>query len=298
MQEDLQRFVPQVHFEQIPIKNLVSNQEYQRNLSLAHVDRTAENFDLYQINPVKISRRNGINYVFNGQHTIEIIARVSDSRETPVWCMVYDDLNYEMEADIFANQMRYTKALVPYEIFVANIEAGSNMHLTIKALVESYSLTLSSKGGKTPGNICAISALEYIYTKYGYHVLDRVLYLCISTWEGDQLSFTANMLRGIAKLIDTYGDGIRSEDFVERLGRVSIKEIARVAKERRNGSLGFAETILMYYNKRTKYSLRWGKLYDTLSENELVETDEEPTPENGADDFDSIGENSDELENQ
>lgn len=28
-----EQYVPNVHFEQIPIKNLVSNQEYQRNLS-------------------------------------------------------------------------------------------------------------------------------------------------------------------------------------------------------------------------------------------------------------------------
>ena len=77
--EELQRYVPNVHFEQIPIKNLVSDQNYQRNLSLRHVEKAATNFDLYQINPVKVSRRNGINYVFNGQHTIEIVALVSGS---------------------------------------------------------------------------------------------------------------------------------------------------------------------------------------------------------------------------
>ena len=74
--DELQQFVPNVHFEQIPIKNLVSNQEYQRNLSPSHVQRAAENFDLFQINPVKVSRRDGINYVFNGQNTIEIVALV------------------------------------------------------------------------------------------------------------------------------------------------------------------------------------------------------------------------------
>lgn len=73
-------FVPDVHFEKIPIKNLVSNQTYQRNLSIAHIQKTAEHFDVHQINPVKVSRRDGINYVFNGQHTIEIVASVSGSR--------------------------------------------------------------------------------------------------------------------------------------------------------------------------------------------------------------------------
>lgn len=131
--KDYSAFVPNVHFEQIPIKNLVSNQEYQRNLSQSHINRAASNFDLYQINPVKVSRRDNINYVFNGQHTIEIIALVSGSRETPVWCMIYDDLCYEHEADIFANQMKFVKPLSPYEIFMANIEAGNDEQLMIKS---------------------------------------------------------------------------------------------------------------------------------------------------------------------
>ena len=143
--EDLRAFVPNVHFEQIPIKNLVSNQEYQRTLSQAHIARAAANFDLYQINPVKVSRREGINYVFNGQHTVEIVATVSGSRDTPVWCMIYDDLVYEHEADIFANQMKFVKRLQPYEIFKANVEAGNDVQLIIQGVVEAYGLKVGSK---------------------------------------------------------------------------------------------------------------------------------------------------------
>ena len=64
--EDHSFFVPNVHFEKIPIKNLVSNQKYQRNLSKAHIANAAANFDPYQINPVKVSRRDGVNYVLMG----------------------------------------------------------------------------------------------------------------------------------------------------------------------------------------------------------------------------------------
>ena len=63
---DLSKYVPNVFFEQIPINNLVSSQEYQRNLSIKHVQKAAANFDLYQINPVKVSRRDNINYVLTG----------------------------------------------------------------------------------------------------------------------------------------------------------------------------------------------------------------------------------------
>ena len=197
--EDWSAFVPNVHFEQIPIKNLVSNQDYQRNISVNHVQRAAANFDLYQINPVKVSRRNNINYVFNGQHTIEIVALVSGSRDTPVWCMIYDDLEYTQEADIFANQMKFVKALQPFEVFMANIEAGNDKQLIIRSLVESYDLTIGVT--KSPGVIGAVSSLEMIYDKYGYHVLDRTLRLCVGAWEGDVNSLSANILKGIARLI-------------------------------------------------------------------------------------------------
>ncbi|MBE5952102.1 MAG: hypothetical protein E7260_11035 [Lachnospiraceae bacterium] len=256
---ELLAYVPNVHFEQIPIKNLVSNQDYQRNLSVKHVQKAAAHFDLYQINPVKVSKRDGLNYVFNGQHTIEIIALVSGSRDTPVWCMVYDDLEYAHEADIFANQMKYTKPLSPYEIFMANIEAGSDKHLMIQALVESYDMQITASG--QPGGICAVATLETIHDKYGYHVLDRTLRLIIGTWEGTPLSFSANMLNGIARLIHVYNDELRDDTFKDRLSKVSAKEVSRTAKERRAGSLGYAEAILFIYNKKCHNPLRIEKLY-------------------------------------
>jgi len=275
VQVDLNQFVPDVRFEKIPIRQLVSNQEYQRNLSHSHVSKTADNFDLYQINPVKVSRLNGINFVFNGQHTIEIVARVSGSRDTPVWCMIYDHLDYEAEADIFAKQQKWIKALSPYEIFMANIEAGNNEQMTIKALVESYGLTLTPSY-KAPNTICAISALEYIYNKYGYHVLDQTLYTVISTWEGDPFSLVANMLKGVARLLVCFGDSVKLDLFVERLSRVSAKEINRVAKERHNGSMGFTEVMVQHYNKRTRYPLRWSLLYKSKCPLDYEEAEEFP----------------------
>ena len=261
------KFVPNVHFEQIPIKNLVSNQEYQRNLSQHHIDMAAKNFDLYQINPVKVSRRDGINYVFNGQHTIEIVARVSGSRETPVWCMIYDDLCYEEEADIFANQMKYVKPLTPYEIFLANIEAGNDQQLIIKELVESYGLVLSNK--KAPNNIAAITTIENIYEKYGYQVLSNVLRVVIATWEGECYSLSSNVLNAIAKIIITYGDSFDEEIFKARLGEIPIKQVLRVGKERGGGALGVAEAMVLAYNGKKKSDINKLPIQKMYAKNEL-----------------------------
>ena len=267
-------FVPQVHYELIPIKNLVSNQDYQRNLSIKHVEKAAANFDLCQINPVKVSRRDGVNYVFNGQHTIEIIALVSGSRETPVWCMIYDDLEYEREADIFANQMKYAKALSPYEIFMANIEAGNDKQLIIKSLVESYDLVVSSK--TNPGCVCAVATLESLFDKYGFHTLDRTLRLLIGAWEGTPKSFSANMLNGTARLIHCFGDDLKDNIFKEKLGMISLKELSRTSRERSAGSRGFAEAMLLIYNKKTQHPLQMTKLYSNKgpkTKNQMTDED-------------------------
>lgn len=257
--EIINTYLPDVKFEAIPIKDLVTDQNYQRNLSLRHVRNAAAHFDIHQINPVKVSRRNGINYVFNGQHTMEIVALMSGSRETPVWCMVYEDLGYQAEADIFANQQKYVKGLTSYEIFMANIEAGSDKHLLIKGLVEKYGLEITYFA--KPCGIMAVGALEYIYDRYGLETLSRTLRLVIGAWEGNQQALGASVLKGIAKLIKVYGTDIKDETFIDKLGNVSIKEIIRSAKERKGGTMGFSEAMLMEYNKKSHSPLSIQKLY-------------------------------------
>ena len=256
---DFSKYVPDVQFAQIPIKNLVSDQEYQRNLSMVHVRRMANNFDKHQLNPVKVSFRDELYRIMNGQHTSETVAMVSGSRETPVWCMIYLGLTYEDEARIFAKQQEFMKGLSPYEIFTAKIQAGYDDQLMIRDLVESYGLTLSSK--KAACSVCAITSIEHIYTKYKFHVLDRTLRLLVGTWEGDPLSLSANMLRGVARLIVAYGDLMKDDIFCDRIGKVSAREITRNAKEKREGSLGFAEAILAAYNRRTNGGLHRTMLY-------------------------------------
>lgn len=149
---------------------------------------------------------------------------------------------YEHEADIFANQQKFVKPLSPYEVYLANLEAGNDDQLIIRDLVESYGLEIGTK--KAPCVICAVSTLEQIYHKYGYHTLSRVLRLCIGTWEGDMNSFSANILNGITKLISVFGDQLNDEIFKEKVGAVSVKQLVRTAKERHAGSMGYGDFLM------------------------------------------------------
>ena len=259
LSERQRKCVPDVSFELIPIRNLVSNQNYQRPLSEGHIRKALEEFDVYQINPVKVSRRNGVNYVFDGQHTIEIVASASGSRDTPVWCMIYDDLVYTEEAHIFADQKKHVRPLVPYETFFAHIEAGDAKQKLIEATVNSYGLAISGK--HAPNTICAVSTLERIYDKYGEEVLDATIRLAAATWEGETNSFSGNILMGIARIISAYGDALKEDVFKDHVGKQSVKSISRTAKERRPGALGYSEAMMLAYNAKNKYRLSLRVLY-------------------------------------
>ena len=234
--ERQKRCIPDVTFELIPIKNLVSNQDYQRPLSEGHIRKTVEEFDIFQINPVKVSRRNGVNFVIDGQHTMEIIATVSGSRDTPVWCMVYE-MEYVDEARTFANQQKHVKSLVPYEIFKAHIEAGDQKQMMIKSIVESYGLSITST--QQLNGVCAISTLERIYDKYGQGVMDSALRLAVETWEGESNSLSGNMLMAIARILVAYGDSLKEDVFKDHVGMVSVKSIIRTAKRTAAWCTGF-----------------------------------------------------------
>ena len=69
------------------------------------------------------------------------------------------------------------------------------------------------------------------------------------------------MLNGIARLIYSFGDDLKDDIFKEKLGRVPIKELSRNARDRKAGSLGFSEAMLLIYNQKTKKPLRFEQLY-------------------------------------
>ncbi len=272
--EQQQKCIPDVSFELIPISSLVSNQEYQRPLSEGHVRRALDEFDIYQINPIKVSRRDGINFVFDGQHTCEIVAAASGSRDTPVWCMVFEDLTYKDEAHTFAEQKKHVKNLVPYEIFHAHIEAGDEKQKMIETIVRSYGLEITNTQ-RTDG-VCAVNTLEKIYDKFGQDILDKTLRMAIATWEGENNSLSGNMLMGIARILMAYGDSLKEDIFKDRLGKVSVKSIIRTARERRPGAMGFAEAIMLAYNNRNKYRLSLRTLYGGKN---IVNDPDEPVDE-------------------
>lgn len=91
---------------------------------------------------------------------------------------------------------------------------------------------------------------------------------------GTPQSLSAGILKGIAKLLIIYGEDIKEDTFKDRLSRISVKEVVRTTKERRPGSMGFAESLLLYYNKKARNPLPWDQLYARHSQKAAEQTAE------------------------
>ena len=89
------------------------------------------------------------------------------------------------------------------------------------------------------------------------------------------------MLKGVAKMVHTYGEALRDDQFIERMSKIPLREIIRAAKERNVGSLGYAEAIFTFYNKKMKYPLQRHRLYDADSIPEIALTEAEQEKADG-----------------
>ena len=117
--------------------------------------------------------------------------------------------------------------------------------------------------------------MERIYKKYGYSVLDGALRLIVGTWEGEVNSLSGSMIAGAARLIVVFGDSLREDVFKEHVGKVSVRQLSRMAKERRPGTLGYAEAMILAYNAKNKYRLSMRRLYGGKAEDPEEDMEED-----------------------
>ena len=77
---------------------------YQRKIQKKKVDRIVAEFNERIANEPKLSYRDGIYYVFDGQHTIAARKQRNDGKDLNMVCKVFYDLTEEDEALLFAAQ--------------------------------------------------------------------------------------------------------------------------------------------------------------------------------------------------
>lgn len=80
------------------------------------------------------------------------------------------------------------------------------------------------------------------------------------------LIFAVRVSQKFCRATTAFGDNLRDDLFQEKVGKFSAREVSRNARERKMGSMGYAEVMLAFYNKKTRYPLRWAQLHELQSQ--------------------------------
>lgn len=247
-------------FSTLPVKEIHVDPAVQRALNAARVQDMAEDFNEKALGTITVSRRDdGHNYVIDGQHR-HATARRARGENYRLNCHIYEGLSLQEEAALFRalNTAVKPQAL---DLFRVRVVEGEAIAVAISALMEHYSWHVSTSSGPRYRYV-AVRALEEVYGRdHGHLLLDKVVSILTSAYDGDPKSMRGEVILGLAALYEEHGEKIRDMKMIERLQNQGLMDMLDRAKvfSKTAGYRprdGVAEIITQAYNHRnTRYRL-------------------------------------------
>lgn len=204
---DILRIGRPVALEWLRAEQLDIDYRYQREtIDWHHVARIADTFDDLLLGWLVVSHRNdGLYYVIDGQHRLLAIRRLGwDERAIP--CFVYENITVEEESHIFSEVQALRKNPKPNVRFKARLFRHQPAAVELNDLVETSGFKIALTASAKPGEIGAISALEWIYEQYRPGTLEEVLSIARGAWTTEADGINGSLLKGIAQFVKEYRD--------------------------------------------------------------------------------------------
>ena len=178
-------------YEMISKHDLIVDPSYQTDeRGNSKKKKMKENFSEVSFGTIAVSRRNGKNYVVDGQQRVLVTMTMDDIDEVP--CLVHEGLDVKMEASAFVDKNVNTTPVSSIDKFKAKVVKGESAAIAIANIVRACRWKISSDS-KRMGIKC-ISKIERIYSAYGEDVLVSVLNFAEEYHEGIISRLTAETL--------------------------------------------------------------------------------------------------------
>ena len=228
-------------------------------LSQAHVDHLASNMDLNSIGHPCVNLRDGVFWIFDGQHRIEALKKLGFENDN-LDCRVYEDLTDTEMAAMFL-RVNDSKPVDPYSKFMNSVSAGLKAECDVKRVVEACKLRFSRE--RKDGSIGAVASCLTVYRGQGEVVLGRALRILRDAYDGDAKAFDANAIVAMGLVIGRFNGRVQDAKMVEALEplKQGVVGIIRSADQTRlrigaQRVLCVAATLVETYNKVLKPSER------------------------------------------
>lgn len=191
-------------FEIVPIKDMVVDLEFQRNISSAsarNVRSIARKFNWRKFSPlIGVKLDDGRVSVIDGQH--RATAALSRNIEAlPVYLL---DCSTQEAAAAFAAINGDVTPMSPQDIYRARLAARDEAAVALQRVLDTAGVKIVSiKEGHRKGETRAIKVLERCYVAYGGDILTLALQAITETGDGNPGLIFGATVRGIAEAIKT-----------------------------------------------------------------------------------------------
>jgi hypothetical protein len=149
-------------------KNIIQKGSYQRATNTVRTKKLSKNFDNEVYLPIMLSFRDGVYYVVDGGHRVDIAKRINSI--THMNAFVRTGLTEAQEALWFAklNNMSNTRAVSALDRFNADIKGGNKNAGALNALLSKYKIKVVPRMSKAKTDyptIYCVDALRAMYEK-------------------------------------------------------------------------------------------------------------------------------------
>ena len=229
----------------------------QRRLDMKRVEEIAANYSTLIANPIKVSFRNGVYYIFDGMHTRTAMVLLQGTDDFPIFCRVYFGLTEEDEARLFAEQFGFSEDIgMWYRLRSLEVAKDPEVLDFLKA-TRSSGLTITlDRVVAGNGHICAVVAAFKAYRYLGSGEYSRMLKMLYKTWAGESWSLNRYMISGMARFMKMYE--VKIPGFVKAFRGVTYQEIrtATVGFPGMTRDGAFAAALAEIYERNSSSALK------------------------------------------
>lgn len=233
---------------------------YQRMLDIKRVEQIVKEFDGDVMNEPKVSFRDGVYWVFNGQHTLAVWKKINGNQDKPILCKVFKGMTWLEECEAFVKQNGKDKDPTTNDKLRAMYNAKDPEVTDMVQRAELCGWIVDFSTSKSVKRIVATSALFKAYKTLDVQDYTEMLTVLQEAWGGDMDAISSQIITAMTVFYKTYSGNFKKADLVNSLRKVTPAAIIRNGRTLPGRSNTYTREIVKTYNLKRKYKLDETKL--------------------------------------
>lgn len=236
---------------------VIDRNVYQRKQYNDKITQIVTSWDERIANEPKVSLRDGVYHVFDGQHTILAREAMNDNNPVKILCKVYYGLSEKEEALLFAKQTGISSKPSAGERLRANLYGEDEEAKAFCRATEEAGLSVDVKGTRHKKHIACVSTALNAYRVLGKELYVEALSIIAEAWNGKPDSLRYEIVKAITEFVQFYNGKYDRPVLIAALKSkkpISVRnKIITDCEHPQN--IRFAHQIMLAYNAKSDKAL-------------------------------------------